>query len=123
MMTTVGTQADRDTRQAFGAFLASLRLGAKPKKIKQTKILAHLQHWVHSSYSRLEDGTGSPRFDELPMLYAAFLRAGVVFSPADRRQFVTLARARIELQQTYKDRRTDAEWAQLLLDLMQLDGQ
>ena len=122
-MVTVDTQVDRDDRQAFGAFLASLRLHAGAKKIKQTKILAHLPNWVHSSYSRLEDGATSPRFDELPILYAAFLQAGVAFSPATRQQFVTLARKRIELQQTYKDRRTDAEWAQLLLELMRLDGQ
>ncbi len=122
-MTTVGTQVDRDDRQAFGAFLASLRLHAGAKKIKQTRILAHLPNWVHSSYSRLEDGITSPRFTDLPVLYAAFLDAGVVFSPPTRQQFVALARKRIELQQTYKDRRTDAEWAQLLLDLMRLDGQ
>jgi len=122
-MVMANTQGECDTRQAFGAFLANLRLRAKPKKIKQTKILAHLPHWVHSSYSRLEDGLVSPRFDDLPILYAAFLQAGVVFSPAERRQFVTLARERIQVQQTYKDNRTEAEWAQLLLDLMRLDGQ
>ncbi len=122
-MVTVDTQVDRDDRQAFGAFLASLRLQAGAKKIKQTRILAHLPNRVHSSYSRLEDGATSPRFDELPALYAAFLQAGVAFSPATRQQFVALARKRIELQQTYKDKRTDAEWAQLLLDLMRLDGQ
>jgi tetratricopeptide (TPR) repeat protein len=122
-MMTVGTQIDRDDRQAFGAFLASLRLRVGAKKIKQTRILAHLPNWVHSSYSRLEDGMTSPRFNDLPVLYAAFLDAGVVFSPPTRQQFVALARKRIELQQTYKDRRTDAEWAQLLLDLMRLDGQ
>src|SRR6266567_465022 len=122
-MATVDTQVDRNARQAFGAFLASLRLHAGPKKIKQTRILAYLPNWVHSSYSRLEDGVTSPRFDELPMLYAAFLQAGVVFSPTTRQQFIMLARKRIELQQTYKDQRTDAEWAQLQLDLMQLDGQ
>jgi len=122
-MVTVDTQVDRNGRQAFGAFLASLRLGAGAKKIKQTRILAHLPNRVHSSYSRLEDGVTSPRFDELPALYAAFLQAGVVFSPTARQQFIALARKRIELQQTYKDRRTDAEWAQLLLELMRLDGQ
>jgi hypothetical protein len=122
-MATVDTQVDRDDRQAFGAFLASLRLRAGAKKIKQTRILAHLPNWVHSSYSRLEDGMTSPRFNDLPVLYAAFLEAGVVFSPPARQQFVALARKRVELQQTYKDRRTDAEWAQLLLDLMRLDGQ
>jgi tetratricopeptide (TPR) repeat protein len=122
-MATVDTQVDRDDRQAFGAFLASLRLHAGAKKIKQTRILAHLPHWVHSSYSRLEDGVTSPRFSDLPALYAAFLEAGVVFSPPARQQFVALARKRIELQHTYKDRRTDAEWAQLQLDLMRLDGQ
>lgn len=122
-MVMANTQEECDTRQAFGAFLTSLRLRAKPKKIKQTKILAHLPHWVHSSYSRLEDGLVSPRFDELPTLYAAFLQAGVVFTPAERRQFVTLARKRIEVQQTYKDCRTEAEWAQLLLELIRLDGQ
>ncbi len=123
MATTVDTQVDRDSRQAFGAFLAGLRLHVGPKKIKQTRILAHLPNWVHSSYSRLEDGVTSPRFDELPVLYAAFLQAGVAFSPTTRQQFVALARKRIELQQTYKDNRTEAEWAQLLLDLMRLDGQ
>ena len=122
-MVTVDKQVDRNDRQAFGAFLASLRLHAGAKKIKQTRILAHLPNWVHSSYSRLEDGLTSPRFTELPALYAAFLNAGVVFSSSTRQQFVVLARKRIELQRTYKDRRTNAEWAQLLLDLMQLDGQ
>jgi tetratricopeptide (TPR) repeat protein len=121
-MVMANTQEEFDIRQAFGAFLASLRLRAKPKKIKQTRILAHLPHWVHSSYSRLEDGLVSPRFDELPTLYAAFLQAGVVVTPAERRQFVTLARKRIEVQQTYKDSRTEAEWAQLLLELIRLDG-
>src|SRR5258708_2520337 len=123
MATTADTQVDRDSRQAFGAFLAGLRLHVGPKKIKQTRILAHLPNWVNSSYSRLEDGVTSPRFDELPVLYAAFLQAGVAFSPTTRQQFVALARKRTELQQTYKDNRTEAEWAQLLLDLMRLDGQ
>ena len=122
-MTMIDTQVDLDDRQAFGAFLTSLRLHAKIKKIKQTRILTYLPNWTHSSYSRLEDGTLSPRFDELPALYTALLQAGMVFSPIERQQFVTLARKRISTQQTYKDKRSDAEWAQLHLDLMRLDGQ
>src|SRR6266700_1468429 len=114
-------QEAQDDRRAFGAFLANLRFHSGSKKIKQTKVLAHLPGWTHSSYSRLEDGITSPRYEELSALYTAFLQAGVIFSSPTRQQFIILARKRIELQQTYKDQRTDAEWAQLLLDLMQLD--
>src|SRR5712691_332359 len=80
-MTTVmvDNQQEADDRRAFGAFLADLRLHAGSKKIKQTRILAHLPGWTHSSYSRLEDGITSPRYEDLSMLYAAFLQAGVPF--------------------------------------------
>jgi hypothetical protein len=122
-MAMTAQQEVHDDRRAFGAFLADLRLHYGPRKIKQTKILEHLPGWTHSSYSRLEDGVTSPRFDELAQLYTAFCQAGVFFSAATRQQFVALARRRIELQQTYKDERTDLEWTQLLLDLMRLDGQ
>src|SRR5436309_6004322 len=120
---TVDRQEHQDDRRAFGAFLADLRLHSGSKKIKQTKVLAYLPGWTHSSYSRLEDGITSPRYEELSALYVAFLQAGVTFSSSARQQFIVLSRKRIELQQTYKDKRTDAEWAQLLLDLMRLDGQ
>jgi len=108
-------------KQAFGMLLTTLRIGAK-KKTTQAHIVAHLPGWTVSSYSRLENGETAPRYDQLCELYHALRQAGVTFSLHARLEFVDLARRRIALQRTYKDVRTNAEWAQLRFELARLDG-
>jgi transcriptional regulator with XRE-family HTH domain len=111
-----------DAEHGFGAFLTTLRSLARGKKIKQKDIVAYLPGWTISSYSRLENGDLAPRFDQLCTLYQAFREAGILFSHEGRQQFIDLARKRIALQKTHKDLRSDAEWAQLRFELVQMDG-
>jgi transcriptional regulator with XRE-family HTH domain len=110
-----------DDKHAFGTLLTTLRISAK-KKITQANVVAYLPGWTISSYSRLENGDIAPRFDQLPELYRALQQAGITFSLHARMEFVDLACKRIAIQRTYKDVRTDAEWAQLRFELARLDG-
>jgi tetratricopeptide (TPR) repeat protein len=111
-----------EAEHAFGALLTMLRSRVRGKKVKQKDIVAHFPGWTISSYSRLENGELSPRFDQLLPLYQAFRQVNIPFSPELRQQFVELARKRIALQKTHKDTRSDAEWAQLRFELARLDG-
>src|SRR5437588_4737277 len=115
------TDFEVDDKQAFGTLLTTLRIGAK-KKITQALVIAHLPGWTVSSYSRLQNGEIAPRYDQLCELYHALRQAGLTFSPRVRLEFVDFARRRMALQRTYKDVRTDAEWAQLRFELARLDG-
>src|SRR6266446_4439980 len=108
--------SQRDDRHAFGTLLTTLRINAR-QKVTQASVIIHLPGWTASSYSRLENGDIAPRFDQLAELYRALQQAGIAFSPQARQQFVDLARKRIAIQRTYKDIRTDDEWAQLRFEL------
>jgi tetratricopeptide (TPR) repeat protein len=110
-----------DDKHAFGTLLTTVRISAN-KKVTQAHVVAYLPGWTISSYSRLENGDIAPRFDQLPELYRALQQAGITFSLHARLEFVNLARKRIATQRTYKDVRTDAEWAQLRFELARLDG-
>jgi len=110
-----------DDKRAFGTLLTTLRISSK-KKVTQADVVAKLPGWTVSSYSRLENGDIAPRFDQLPPIYQALQQVGILFSLQGRSQFVDLARRRIAIQRTYKDVRTDGEWAQLRFELARLDG-
>ena len=91
----------------FGALLKTLRYRYG---LKQLDTLAQLSGWTQTAYSRLESGELAPAFDQLPTLYFALHRAGITFTPQDRRQFVTLAHERIEAKRSHQEHRTEREW-------------
>ncbi len=103
----------------FGALLKTLRYRYG---LKQLDILAQLNGWTQTAYSRLESGELAPAFDQLPTLYFALHRAGVAFTPQDRRQFVTLAHARIEAKRSHQEHRTEREWDELRLTLARAES-
>jgi transcriptional regulator with XRE-family HTH domain len=98
----------------FGALLKTFR---HRYGLKQLDILAQLSGWTQTAYSRLESGELAPAFDQLPALYSALHRAGIAFTPQDRRQFVTLAHERIEAKRSRQEHRTEREWDALRLTL------
>jgi transcriptional regulator with XRE-family HTH domain/tetratricopeptide (TPR) repeat protein len=98
----------------FGALLKTLR---HRYGLKQLDILAQLSGWTQTTYSRLESGELAPAFDQLPALYSALYQAGIELTPYDRRQFVTLARERIEAKRSRQEHRTEREWDELRLTL------
>ena len=98
----------------FGALLKTLR---HRYGLKQLDILAQLSGWTQTTYSRLESGELAPAFDQLLALYSALYQAGIEITPYDRRQFVTLARERIEAKRSRQEHRTEREWDELRLTL------
>ncbi len=84
-------------------------------------MLAHLPGWTQTTYSRVETGEIAPAFDQLGAIYAALRLAGVELNAADRQQFLTLARLRIEAKKTYQEHKTDQEWDELRLRLSRTD--
>ncbi|HYU73301.1 MAG TPA: hypothetical protein VEL31_11530, partial [Ktedonobacteraceae bacterium] len=103
----------------FGALLKTLRYRYG---LKQLDVLAQLSGWTQTAYSRLESGELAPAFDQLPALYFALHRAGVAFTPQDRRQFVTLAHERIEAKRSHQEHRTEREWDELRLTLARVES-
>src|SRR5438105_11495689 len=105
--------------QDFGTLLKVLRA---QRRVKQRTIISLLPGWTQTSYTRLESGAIAPRFDELLPIYRAFEQAGIAFSHADRQNFITLARRKIQEKKTHRDVRADTEWAELRYQLTRLDG-
>src|SRR5437588_2657233 len=105
--------------QDFGTLLKVLRA---QRRVKQRTIISLLPGWTQTSYTRLESGAIAPRFDELLPIYRAFEQAGIAFSHADRQNFITLARRKIQEKKTHRDARADAEGAELRYQLTRLDG-
>jgi tetratricopeptide (TPR) repeat protein/transcriptional regulator with XRE-family HTH domain len=89
--------------------------------IKQREVIAHLPGWTQANYSRLESGVIAPSFDQLFPIYQALGLAGVPWTIADRRQFLELARKRIEAKKTRWERRPDTDWAELRYQLASTD--
>ena len=112
------TSVNGTTPVHFGAFLKTLRLR---HGVRQLQVLAHLPGWTQTTYSRVESGEVAPAFDQLAPIYAALHLAGVALTAADRQQFLTLARMRIEAKRTYQEHRTDQEWDELRLRLSRTD--
>ena len=102
----------------FGAFLKIVR---HRHGVRQLQVLAHLPGWTQTTYSRVETGEIAPAFDQLALIYAALRLAGVQLNAADRQQFLTLARLRIEAKKTYQEHKTDQEWDELRLKLSRTD--
>jgi len=80
-------------------------------------VLTQLPGWTQATYSRVETGEVAPAFDQLVNIYTALHKAGVVLTPQDRQEFLTLARTRIEIKKTYLEHKTDQEWDELRLHL------
>jgi hypothetical protein len=102
---------------AAAHFGALLKLVRHRQGVRQLEVLAHLPGWTQATYSRVETGEVAPAFDQLAPIYRALRLAGVELSAADRQQFLTLARLRIEAKKTYQEHRSDAEWDELRLRL------
>jgi hypothetical protein len=98
----------------FGALLKMVR---HRQGVRQLEVLAHLPGWTQATYSRVETGEVAPAFNQLAHIYRALQLAGVELSAADRQQFLTLARLRIESKKTYQEHLSDAEWDELRLRL------
>lgn len=102
----------------FGALLKIVR---HRHSVRQLQVLAHLPGWTQTTYSRVETGEIAPAFDQLASIYVALRLAGVELNAADRQQFLTLARLRIEAKKTYQEHKTDQEWDELRLRLSRTD--
>src|SRR6266516_3651089 len=108
-----------DDEQDFGILLKTLR---SQRRVKQRTIVSLLPGWTPTSYTRLENGEISPRFDQLLPIYRAFQQAGITFPLAARQRFIALAREKIKDKKTHRDIRTDAEWAKLRYQLTRMDN-
>src|SRR5260221_8568139 len=102
----------------LGAFLKMLR---DRHGIAQAEVLRHLPGWQQSAFSRVEKDTRSPTFDQLAPIYQALAQAGVQLTLQDRQQFVLLARRKIESMKTRHERKSDADWEELRLELAGID--
>jgi tetratricopeptide (TPR) repeat protein/transcriptional regulator with XRE-family HTH domain len=102
----------------LGAFLKMLR---DRHGISQAQVLAHLPGWKQSSYSKVEKDTRAPTFDQLVPIYAALAQAGVHLTLQDRRQFILLAKKKIEGMKTRHERKDEADWEELRFDLARVD--
>ena len=94
----------------FGAFL---KMHRDQWSVRQREVLFYLPGWTQANYSRLESGVIAPSFDQLLPIYRALLQAGVHWNAADRRQFFTLARTRLEGKKNRPDYHPDSEWEEL----------
>src|SRR5260370_33908447 len=102
----------------LGAFLKMLR---DLHGIAQAEVLRHLPGWQQSAFSRVEKDTRSPTFDQLAPIYQALAQTGVQLTLQDRQQFVLLARRQIESMKTRHERKSDADWEELQLELAGID--
>ncbi len=102
----------------LGAFLKMLR---DRHGITQIQVLKHLPFWDQSVYSRVEKDKVAPSFEQLPHIYEALHRAGVILSLQDRQQFLLLARRKIEAMRTRHEHRSETEWDELRVALAQVD--
>ena len=111
------TQFVLQSEQAAAHFGALLKMVRHRQGVRQLEVLAHLPGWTQATYSRVETGEVAPAFAQLAQIYTALQLAGVELSAADRQQFLTLARLRIEAKKTYQEHKTDQEWDELRLRL------
>ncbi len=102
----------------FGAFL---KMHRDQWSVRQREVLFYLPGWTQANYSRLESGVIAPSFDQLLPIYRALLQAGVHWNAADRRQFFTLARTRLEGKKNRPDYHPDSEWEELRYQVADLD--
>lgn len=99
-----------------------LKLRREQWEIKQREVLAYLPGWTSANYSRLESGFIAPAFENLLPIYKALGLAGLRWTAADRRDFIDLARRRIEVKKTHHQLRSDDEWAELYYQLTLIDS-
>jgi hypothetical protein len=102
----------------LGAFLKMLR---DRHGIAQAEVLKHLPGWQQPAYSKVEKDTRAPTFDQLGPIYSALAQAGVQLTLQDRQHFVLLARRKIEGMKTRHERKSDADWEGLRLELAGID--
>jgi transcriptional regulator with XRE-family HTH domain len=102
----------------LGAFLKMLR---DRHGIAQAEVLKYLPGWQQPAYSKVEKDTRAPTFDQLLPIYNALAQAGVQLTLQDRQHFVLLARRKIESMKTRHERKSDADWEELLLELAGID--
>lgn len=102
----------------LGAFLHMLRIR---HGLSQSDILAHLAGWQQSAYSKVENDTRAPLFEQLEAIWQALIQAGVTVTAQDRQHFLLLARRKIESRKTRHERRSDADWEILQSRLARID--
>jgi transcriptional regulator with XRE-family HTH domain len=102
----------------LGAFLKMLR---DRHGIVQAEVLKYLPGWQQPAYSKVEKDTRAPTFDQLVPIYKALALAGVQLTLQDRQHFVLLARRKIESMKTRHERKSDADWEGLRLELAGID--
>jgi len=98
-----------------------LKVRREQWEIKQREVLSYLPGWTSANYSRLESGFIAPAFENLLIIYKALNLAGLHWTAADRRDFIDLARQRIEVKKTHHQHRSDDEWAELYYQLTLID--
>ena len=100
------------------AFLKMLR---DRHGVAQAEVLKYLPGWQQPAYSKVEKDTRAPTFDQLVPIYNALAQVGVQLTLQDRQHFVLLARRKIESMKTRHERKSDADWEGLRLELAGID--
>ncbi len=109
----------------FGTFIERVR-GRSRIQIQEVaaQFPQYLETWNRFTYSHLVgERKRTPLFDELLPLYQALVISGVHFSAAERNQFLTLARLKIESRSPRKGAThpTEQEWQSLHAALAAFD--
>src|SRR6266487_1490184 len=103
----------------FGTHLKVLR---DRHGIKQSEVVAKLPTtWTQPMYSDIERGRTSPSFDDLEYIYQALHRAGVQLTLQDRKQFLTLAQAKLDAKRTHRVQKSTEAWSELRRRLVRID--
>ncbi len=103
----------------FGTYLKVLR---DRHGIKQSEVVAKLPAtWTQPMYSDIERGRTSPSFDDLEAIYQALHQAGAQLTLQDRKQFLTLAQAKLEAKRTHRIQKSTEAWEELRRKLVRID--